>query len=654
MFLGVFFSFLFFGAFSFLFFTIPGFFILSLVKEKLSSTEKTVLGTSLGFLIFTLISFLLSFLKLRFLVLPVVLFFVFLFFKKKLWVKLPTFRKILSLPVLVISIGALAQSLLLLKSGLPYQGGLAFWGVHGYDGIWHTSLIAEIVRTFPPQNPGFPPLLLKNYHFLTDLLMAQTHLLTRLPIINLYFRFFPLFFAFLLNGLVYLFTLRWSGRKDVALLAIFWTSLAGSFGWILPRLGMGSNNWETAFWGIQPPSAFVNPPFGVSLIVILTLLILLDLYFQKKEKILFILTAMILGLLVGFKIYGFLVFILALGLVGLWQFLKKKDFSLLAVCLAGGLISLGIYLPFSQGSTSFLVFQPGWFLRTMIQAPDRVNWRNLELRWQTYSAYHDFFNLSWLIFLATLIFLFGNLSARFLGFFVLPERIKNRSFLDKILLLILILSFLPPLLFIQKAVPWNSIQFLYYFTFFFSFLAALTTAKILIFLKKKIFKIVFLVILIAVSLPSSLETLYWFNAPVPTTLLGKEEVEALSFLKKNSRPEDLILTYPYGELQIKHFPKPPVPMTYYNSPYVSFFSNRRVYLEDQNAAIILGYPWEERLSEVKTFFKTEEEKEAREFLDKRGIDYLYLVSRQDLVADKDKLGLNKIFENGSVRIFKVK
>ena len=633
---------------------LPGAVLVSFIKAKLSFLEKVALSFAVGIIITALLSFFLGLLRISFLFLPIVLAFGLWFVAKKQYLGFKKPGRIAGAPVLVIIAGALTQALLMFKSGLPFKGGLAFWGVHGYDGIWHSSLIAELVRGFPPQNPGFAGKVLQNYHFLTDLFLSQIYRFTQIPILDLYFRFSPLFFASLLNILVYLFALRWSGKKGVALLSVFFASIAGSFGWILPFLGMGSNNWETAFWGIQPATTLLNPPFGVSLIIILAGLILLDLYSKRKEKILAFLLIVTFGSLAGFKVYGALIFLLALGLFSFWEVLRRRDFSFFGIFLASGVVSLGVYLPFSRGSTDFLVWQPWWFITTMMRAPDRVNWTVWELRRQFYSAKGDFISLFFLQAIAFFIFLFGNLSARVVGFLSLPGRIKGRA-LDKVLLLSLPLAFLPPILFVQKAVPWNTIQFIYYFTFIFSFFAALAAYKILSLFKPRLLKITLVLILAGVSLPSTIETFWWFNAPVPTALLEEKEVEALSFLKKNSQKNDLLLTYPHGQLQIRHFPKPPVPLTYYNAPYVSFFTDRRVFLEDQNAATIMGYPLQERLDQEWEFFRTTDVEKAKEFLRKEKIAYIYLVAPiQIIAADKERVGLKEIFNNEKVQIFEVK
>ncbi len=639
--------------FLFLFVFLPGRLVILLAKIKLPSIEEILISLALGIPLLTFSSWVLGYLTLSFLLFPILLFAdLYLVFYKK-W-RLPKIKIQEGdyLPIFVVILGALFQGLLMFKSGTFYQGGLAFWGVHGYDGIWHAVLIQELANHFPPQNPGFAGEALKNYHFLADLFMAQIYKLTRTPILDLYFRFCPAFFVVLLNSLVFLFAKRWSGKVSIACWSVFFVSVAGSFGWVPPLFGKGSNNWETAFWGVQPTTAFLNPPFGVSLILLVLGLVLLEIYLKKRTRSLILILSFVFGILSGFKVYAGIIVLGTLGILGIWEIFKKRNDLLLTFFLSL-ILALLIYLPTSSGSTNFLVWQPWWFIKTMVEAPDRLNWSSLELRRQIYVAYNDWISLFFLQTIAFFIFLVGNLGTRVIGFIEAAKKIFRGLSIDRFLLLIALIAFLPPIFFTQKAVPWNSIQFLYYFIFIFSFFAAESVVLIISKLKIKILKIIFGVLIIAFALPSTIKTIYWFNAPIPTTLLDQKEVEALKFLKEKSKPEDILLTYPYGELQSKHFPKPPVPMTYYNSAYVSFFTGRRVFLEDQNAAIILSYNLDQRLSEEKEFFSFKDFGLAKKFLKERSIHFIYLVDDQGSQLQPDKIGLEKIFDNQKVRIYEV-
>ncbi len=250
-----------------------------------------------------------------------------------------------------------------------------------------------------------------------------------------------------------------------------------------------------------------------------------------------------------------------------------------------------------------------------------------------------------------MIFLIGNLGTRFIGFFPLVKRIFKGSVTDRFLILASLIAFVPPLFFVQKAVPWNSIQFIYYFIFLFSFFAALSFVWLLEKARFLFFKLLIIIVFVLLALPSTLKTIYWFNAATPTTLLEAGEVEGLEFLRKNSQKGEIILTYPFNANIQKSFKEPPVPMTHYNSPYVAFFTGRRVFLEDQNAALILDYDLEGRLTQVKGFFETDNLFSAREFLIENEITYIYLVNDQDLMTDKEEVGLKEIFDNQKVRIY---
>lgn len=642
-------NFILFLIFLIFFLFIPGGVILN--KTKISSLEKICLSLVIGLGIFLFLSFWLGFLGLRILILPISLLFLFFFVKNRVYREYCLKFKIDFFPLLVVLGGAIFQSSLMFKSGWMTKKGILFWGVNGYDGVWHMALARELVNNFPPQNPGFAGEFLKNYHFLTDLLIAQINYFFKIPILDIYFRFFPLFFSLILNILVYFLTWRWTKDKIASIFSVFFLSFTSSFGWVLNIFGLGSNNWETAFWGAPTTSAFLNPPFALSLLLISGVLILIEVLIKEKNKILIPLIALILGLLVGVKIYGAIIIFSVLGLIA-GRGLIKKDFNLIKIIFLAILISFGFYWKSNIKGEEFLIWKPWWFIRTMIEAPDRVNWVNWEMKRQAYLFLGEKHKVLLIEIISFLIFLVGNLGTRVIGFLSLKNLWKRRNFLDNFFLLSLPISFLPPLFFIQKGVAWNTIQFLYYFIFFFGFLAGLAMSKIWKKFSNKIVKILIVMLLVVFSLPSAIKTFWWYNAPIPTTILEKEELEGLSFLKNNSFPHEIVLTYPYDEAKKKKFFQPPIPLTYYNSSYVSFFSGRRVYLEDQNQANILGYPWKERLRKIEEFFQTKEREKAERFLREAGIDYIYLVDDQKFNSEKD-LDLPLIFNNGKVRIFKV-
>jgi hypothetical protein len=288
----------------------------------------------------------------------------------------------------------------------------------------------------------------------------------------------------------------------------------------------------------------------------------------------------------------------------------------------------------------------------MIEAPDRLNWPGLELRRQVYEAYHNWPRLLQIQLLALLIFFAGNLGVRLVGITNWFRGLRSAAILDQLLFWLPLIAFLPPLFFLQKGTAWNTIQFVYYFIFIFSFWGAIAWKGFLLRFKRRSIRLVWIVILLAVALPSTLKTMSWFTGQVPTTLLAKEEKEALQVINQDKEKEKIVLTYPYQE-RVNLTRQVPVPMSDYNSMYVSFFSGKRVYLEDTNTANISGYPWQERLRQEKIFFETKDSGWAKAFLKENRIGWVYLVGGQRLPLAPAELGLKQIWSEAEVRIYRL-
>jgi len=97
-----------------------------------------------------------------------------------------------------------------------------------------------------------------------------------------------------------------------------------------------------------------------------------------------------------------------------------------------------------------------------------------------------------------------------------------------------------------------------------------------------------------------------------------------------------------------------------SSAYVSAFSNKTVFLEDEVNLDITGYDWKSRREKVLGFISNLNEEEGRKFLKVNKIKYLYLVKvisplpGEKLKLGESQLGLTQIFENEEVDIFMVK
>jgi len=564
--------------------------------------------------------------------------------------------------VLVMFFGVISQSLTSIRSGLLYSYGLGFWGSCSHDGVWHLALINSLARhlnfykdfLFLLQNPIFSGSILKNYHFLFDLLAALVHKITFLPTSIIYFQIFPLVLSSLLGILVFLLIKKLSKNNLSALLACFFAFFGGNFGWLVSLWRGQGLGGESMFWANQSISFPLNLQFFLSLILMLYGFYLYLNYLDKASFKRLILLSLVFGLIIGIKAYGGVIVLFGLGAVVFWELLIKRKSKTLKVFIGSLLVSLLVFLPNNWASSSLFVFSPLWLPRVMIEAPDRVGWLKLAQARQAYMATGLW--LKWWLAegLGLTIFFLGNLGTRIFALGRIIDWIKNwRKLkpLEVLLLACLLPAGLVPLFFIQKGNPWNSIQFFYYFQFIFGLLAALWLGDFLT-KKKKWLKIFLLVLIIGLTIPTTIGDLKNYLGNQPAAKIGPEEIEALSFLK--DQPDGIILTLPHNYQAREQKKEITQPLYIYETTsYVSAYADKQVFLEDEMTLDIMQVNWSARRALVEEFFTTKDQIWAEKFIEENKIKYLYLVNGQKFKANQLQFLFNKIFENDLVEILQI-
>jgi len=535
----------------------------------------------------------------------------------------------------------------MVKSGIIYQFGMGFWGPNGHDGVWHVAL-SESLAKGSLNMPTFAGIKLQNYHIGFDLIVAGINRLTSIPVTTLYFQIFPPLLAMGIGILSYLFVKKWKNSESAALWSLFFVFFGGSLGWVL---GKG----ESAFWSQQAISTLINPPFALSLVLTLAGLILL---IKKK----YVLAAIFFGLLIEIKAYAGLLALGALLASGVWKALMEKKFNILGVFVGSLVISLALFIPLNRNSVNLLVFQPFWFLETMIGLSDRIGWQRFFSAMTNYKLGGLWWKWIPTYTAAFIIFNVGNLGTRLIKdvwIFNKLKKFKNLTWIDIFLLSIIGAGIIIPTFFLQKGTPWNTIQFFYYSVFFSAILAGVSVGKLLENKSNK-FKVIFSTFLIILTVPTTVITLSEVYIPSrPPAKISNEELVALKFLR--SQPNGVVLTYPFDEFKAKEAIKnPPRPLYLYDSTaYVSAFSAKPVYLEDQVNLDITGYDWRVRREKVLWFISTRDQDEAKKFLKENNIKYLYLVKDasplvgEGLKLGSGQLGLIKLFANMEVDIYRV-
>ena len=636
-------------------FLIPGMVLLNFKRDNLT-LEKIFISLILGIVSFTLISYLFKLANLNLLIfayLALINIYFILSRKYQDLIKLKISLKNWTL-YLVILVGVIFQIIPVFRSGLQFGYGLGFWGPNAHDGVWHIALINQIDKNLPPVNPIYSGVILKNYHYLYDLLVSISSEITKILPIDLVFRFFPILFSLLLGiGTVVLFKKIFKNYITEKLLntavvfSLIFVYFTGSFGWIVTYLHEHLLSGESAFWANQSISFNLNPPYALSLAIVIACLILFK---EIKENLKIpILLGLLLGSLIGFKAYGAIILFLSFFVVLLLNLRSKVSLKLLMLLILGFLISLGIYLPNFTYSSTFLL-QPFWLVNSMIDFPDRVGWLKLSSARSAYFERKEWFKFILVESLSLVLFIIGNLGVRFLGIFLIFKIGKVKSdLLLQLILVALFFSLFIPLLFVQTGTAWNTIQFLYYFIYLIALPAGLVVAFLIYKLPKALSFLVILVLIILAPI-NSIATAKGYLYKYPHAYISNLELQALDFLK--NQPDAVVLTFPFNKDDREKFQSVYPLFAYDTTAYVSAISKKQVFLEDEIQNDILSLSNTKKRVESKTFFASLG-RENKDFLKRNNIEYIYLQKYYKINLDEIS-SVQKIFENKEVLIYEVK
>lgn len=597
---------------------------------------------------------------------------------KRQYTQITSFFRKQKAVVILIALGTVSWSITMIKSGWLYEFGMGFWGPNGHDGVWHIAVIESLNRG-SWNIPLFSGHLLQNYHIGFDLLVSILHKLTFIPVSTLYFQVVPIALAVLVGVTSYRFVYFWKKSQSAAWWSTFFVYFGGSWGWIVTLIKSGELGGESMFWSQQSVSTLINPPFALSLVLLFVglellvriglqnntlleiLLSIIDVVRNRfrnhsiSSKTLFIVISFIFGITLFVKVYAGLLILGALLVAGIYQLIiKKQGIRLLQIFISSLAISLLFFLSvYSQGSS--LVWKPFWFMETMMQLSDRLDWPKFAEAMINYRLGGMWIKMLASYVIAFLIFLYGNLGTRLFGEIYVAKRIITKTFdyIDIIIVSIILAGVVIPTFFVQSGTPWNTIQFMYYSLIFMGLLTGITIAEwqITVSQTKRLLSSIILVVL---TVPTTYATLsHHYIPPRPPAKISHEELRALRFLSR--QPDGVVLTYPYdAELAQQAVSNPPRPLYLYESTaYVSAFSKHDVYLEDEVNLNITGYDWPERKEQVYKFLQTNSASEARAFLRENNIRYIYWINGQRALLGEEQLGIERLFENEEVSIYEV-
>jgi hypothetical protein len=406
---------------------------------------------------------------------------------------------------------------------------------------------------------------------------------------------------------------------------MFLNSFANSFGWLVTLIKTGTIGGESLFWAMQSPSNQINPPYLLSAIFLLALILILQ--NKKLSTLNYLFIFLILVLTPITKAYAAIpIYII--------YFVSKRNNRHYILGFISLIIAFLVFRQYNSQSASLLIFKPFWFINSMIESIDRFYWPHLANLLQTPGLIKYFIAEP----IAIIIFIIGNFSWRILGIFSFKQLPLSFS-------LSILICFLIPLFYIQNGTAWNTIQFLYYGLFLANIYLAIYLVKHQNYILN--FIIIFSSLIAAIPV---LQT--YFGNPAPASL-PVVEITALEYLSQ--QPPGIVLTYPYDRF-IKTNMSTPIPLyAYETTSYVAAFSRHPTYVDDYMNLANSGFDYQSRVQSSTNFFLQKSEFQDRGFLVNNQISYIYLTGQQikKTSLDINKMSIKKIYDQPEVVIYQV-
>lgn len=626
---------------SFLAFFVPG--NLFVRKFKLSFIPQLVYSYTLGIVLWSLLGFTFGFLNLRNLsyIYILIAFVIWIFVSKRFKLRIPKFNiNRLDFPIIIlIVVGISIQVLFTFFNGIQINSGLYFCcGLP--DSLYHIALTNSIIHSFPPFEPAAYGVVVKNYHYLSNLAEADFIRVFKTPLISTQYQYFPILITSLIALSIIALGKIWNQtRVFVVVLLIFvfyWGDLTSIFSFIM---GKGFNINIPFLY--DSSALWFSPPRAFSVLIFLSALGIMSVWFKKRDYYSGFIAGLLLAALVGFKIYAGIYSSVGLSVL-IFYFLIKKEFKMIIPIICTGLLTILIFLPVNSQSAG-LVYSGMWRFENFI-SQNQFRLSEFEQRRLIYVQHDNLLRIveyNLLYILAYFTFVFGTLNICFI------HTGKSLRSLPKEMHLYLISGLIASLLlgffFLQKIGGANTSQFLITAEFTMAIYAALSISYFSRKLNAKF--VVFLIfVLFLFTVPRVLnQTIYQIKILKDKhgLIISNHDLAALKYLNNNTKPDAIYLS------DNKYF-------TDDNSCYyVGFMTKGRLYI--CNADGILndhGVDVRSRKENYNFMMSNLNEPEAQKLLKESKINYIITRPRIDRFVYENEL-LKLVYEKNGVRILKV-
>ena len=516
----------------------------------------------------------------------------------------------------------------------------------------------SIIRSFPPMEPGAIGLPLVNYHYWSDLVIADMARVFYLPVSHLFFQYFPLLISLATSLVVYIVMRTWGGSVVASRWALFLLFFSGDSAYIIYYLIHQNLSFTTPAID-NGVTQFFNMPHAFAKMIFLTGLIPLHLWITQKKNAWGILSVIFFAPLFGFKVYyglfaafGFSLLVSGKVMSSFIRVLKKEGMvkslistivknklPLLFLLLFAGISSL-IYFPPNSGSGG-LIFSPLEWPKLLL-GEQALNFREWWLRMQVYEQAGNTRNIFIFNTLALIIALISIHGTRLLGF--IPDkklykhlRMEGILFFVPGILLFTFLGFFT----LQESGLFNVFNFFVVSLVILSLFAAFTLSEIS--QKRVRWAKIFIFLFVLITVPRVIfEVGNFVNSYTKANyhVISNDEIEALAFIEKETPRDSIIQSHPKNRLDSI-------------TPYVSYFSDRSTYFTGGGLMATHNQPTEDRERMITELFTQPNANELAQNMKELQIHFIYLQKEkeQEVELVDESPHLKTFFENKGVIIY---
>ncbi len=183
-----------------------GYFIpgdLVLIRTSFPKIFRIPLAIVIGMVLLAVQGYIAGYLHIRYLSWVYICFFstVWIFAQKKIYTKIAPF-KIDTIALILVIIGALAQLSTIWFTGYVNRGNATYCCGDSNDNFFYGAISKEVVHALPPEQPGMTGFEFKNYHYWSNIIIAETARIFHIPAFQLQYQYSTVVLSIILGLLL--------------------------------------------------------------------------------------------------------------------------------------------------------------------------------------------------------------------------------------------------------------------------------------------------------------------------------------------------------------------------------------------------------------------------------------------------------------------